>query len=971
MKTRTIHDPSPAPKRFGLFKQRLHSTVNELLEKHYKLDMNTAEKITDDYFCAGALPAYYFFSNTPDDIADHVFITMQILNANTEFIKQESRDGKMLTYFINVGRDFPGKLIRILEENSAIEITSFDSVKTRSGVRIVTLEQCGREDFSGGQEEAAAREEILLKLRRTGHSWTERFLMSLPPNYLNEEILSIIRMRPRINRHLEMFAGAMESDAVIVACEETENDTAQLDHGQREMRVGISIRNPESHFIMDVLKVMERHGVNLHRSYFDTFTLADTKNRVVILSLYILREEYDFEGIAQEIRRLSPKTSFPAAPESTGIERRLVGLVRSISAEGSTDREKEAALRSWAELVHENCDPGCEDEYRNFLLDAVSDFYRAAEFLSIADSTAVMSRLLRFESLNEFFVSSQQGDQRRNLAGFRFTHSITRGPGKGGLRLDPIVQFDEVCALAFMMTFKTAKSRILFGGAKGGLIINPRDFIDNRLDFIDTLTNFGRSLFLVTGPTRDVPAGDVGCSAEEIGVLFEGFKSALRDLAMIAYGMKRSATLIGNRIISLDEARNMLLHNFDLDYHDRSILRELISNERYLELIAAAQVTGKPRMGIEARAGATGRGLLYCILAMVSRLYLDGKWDADEKLTEADLTLLQEVAGIHERLILEKDGRDLLPDVSWRELESRIFPKLLRNKKIVVQGTGDVGASVLREFERYGVNVIAVGDAGGAIIGEHLDVQEMLHEVSTSRNRSVVMAKRGVARVITGAREGAVILEHPCDILIPCALENVIDAGVARRLQAKMIACGGNGTNTAKAEEILHRRGIPVVYDFLANGGGVVASYFEWLRNLYDRYRYEADVINGEPFDIHVMDVYIMPEFSERIKVILQEPESQGASEAWNMVLRDIMLASVNDDADFAKAEGISMKTAGFVDATLRLMAAEMARMAPGNCTEFWNSLPDKAKKYLRPYLSHPEVLLFNPEFKWNEWAVS
>ncbi|MFH2075981.1 MAG: hypothetical protein ABIJ57_11660, partial [Pseudomonadota bacterium] len=82
MKTRTIHDPSPALKRFGLFKQHLNATVNELLERKYKLEMNTAEKITDDYFRAGALPGYYFFSNAPEDIADHVFITTQILNAN-------------------------------------------------------------------------------------------------------------------------------------------------------------------------------------------------------------------------------------------------------------------------------------------------------------------------------------------------------------------------------------------------------------------------------------------------------------------------------------------------------------------------------------------------------------------------------------------------------------------------------------------------------------------------------------------------------------------------------------------------------------------------------------------------------------------------------------------------------------------------------------------------------------------------
>jgi glutamate dehydrogenase/leucine dehydrogenase len=970
MKTKEIRDPSPID-RFRRVKQHLHVAVIELLEKKYELELNTAEKITEKYFREGALPNYYFFSNSPVEITDHIFITTQLMNANTPFISQESRDGKQLTYFINVGRDFPGKLIRILEENSTVEITSFDSVKTRSGIRIVTLEQRGRGGFPTGNEEKVAMERIRSELLRTGHTWGERFLISLPPNYLNEEMHNIIiRKHSRINRHLDMFAGAMESDAAFVRIEDAEFDPYTLDQGQREIRVGISSRNPDSRFIIDILKIVERHSVNLHRTYFDTFAMADAMDRVTILSLYILSKKYDVEEIAQEIRQLSIKKPFSVVPGDVSLERRLVGLVKSISAEGTTEQEKEEVLRSWAELVQANCDPDSEDEYRNFLLNAVSDFYRAAEFLGIVDRPAVLSHLLRYESLNEFLVSSPQGDQRRNLPGFRFAHNSVRGANKGGIRLDPIVRFDEVCALAFIMTFKTARSRILFGGAKGGLIISPRNFIDCRLNFIDTLTNFGRSLFLVTGPVRDVPAGDVGCGAGEIGILFEGFKSALRDLAMIAAGVKKGAAVIGNRIISLDEARDMLRHHFDLDYRERDLLQELVSSEQYLELVAASQITGKPKMGIEVRAGATGKGLLYCVLAMVARLYLNGKWEVDEKLTAEDTALLQEIAGISERLILEKGGQDLLSDVSWWELDYRIFPKLLNNKRLVVQGTGNVGASVLQEFERYGVNVVAVGDADGALIGEHLDVQEMLREVSTSRNRSVVTAKQGVVQVIPGAIEGAVILEYPCDILIPCALENVIDANVAERLQAKMIACGGNGTNTAKAEMILYQRGIHVVYDFLANGGGVVASYFEWLRNLSDRYRYEAEVINGEPFDIQVMDKYIIPEFSKRIKAILLERESQNTSEAWNIILRDIMFAAINDDAAFAEVEGVSMKTAGFVNATLRLMAAEMAKMAPTNRTAFWNGLPDKARKFLQQYLVHPEVLLFNPEFKWREWTI-
>jgi len=949
-------------------KQLIRAAVIELLEKKYGLELNTAEKITEKYFCKGALPNYYFFSNLPAEITDHIFTITQLLNANTPFIRQESRDGKQLTYFINVGRDFPGKLIRILEENSTIEINAFDSVKTYSGIRIVTLEQRGRGSFPSGDEERTAIERIKGELLQTGHPWAERFLLTLPPNYFNEEMHSFIpRKQSRISRHLDMFAKAMESDAAFVRVEDTEFSPYTLDQGRTETRIGIASRNPDSNFIIDILKIIEKHGVNLHRTYFDTFAIAGTMDRVTILSLYILTNDHDYEAIAQEIRQLSIKKSALAVPDDVRLEKRLVGLVKSISAEGTTEQETEEVLRSWAELVQMNCDPNSDDERRNFLLNAVSDFYRAAEFLDIAGRPAVLSHLLRYESLNEFLVSSPHGDQQRNLPGFRFAHNSARGPNKGGIRLDPIVRFDEVCALAFIMTFKTARSKILFGGAKGGLIISPHNFIDCRMDFIDTLANFGRSLFLVTGPVRDVPAGDVGCGAGEIGILFEGFKSALRDLAMVAAGVKKGAAVIGNRIISLDEARDILLHHFDVDYRERDLLQELIASEQYLELVAASQITGKPKMGIEARAGATGKGILYCVLAMVARLYLNGRWKVDETLTVEDSALLQEVAGINEQRVLEKGGQGLLSDLTWRELDSRIFPKLLNNKRLVVQGTGNVGAWVLREFERYGVNVVAVGDAGGALIGEHLDVQEMLHEVSTSRNRSAVTAKKGVVQVIQGAREGSIILEYPCDILIPCALENVIDANVANRIQAKMVACGGNGTNTSKAEMILYLRGIPVVYDFLANSGGVVVSYFEWLRNLNDRYRYEAEVIHSEPFDIQVMDKYVMPEFSKSIKAVLLERESKNTSEAWNIILRDIMFAAINDDAAFAETEGVSMKTAGFVNATLRLMAAEMAKMAPANRTAFWNELPGKTRTFLQQYLVHPEVFLFNPEFKWRE----
>jgi len=969
MKRRVPQDLSPL-ERTSRLKERLRAIVHETLEKKYEMEMNTAEKITDNYFAEGALPDYYFFSTPPEEIADHIFIITQMLNANTEFVRQESRDGKVLTYFINVGRDFPGKLIRTLEENEAMEIAAFDSVKTRSGIRILSLEMWGREEFAVGEEEeramAAVREQIL----GSGHAWAEEFLSSLPPNYLTEEI-SIIRQKSRIGRHLELFARAMESDCAVVMVDEAEPDSDRLAQGRKERRVGIAIRNPSRDFLRNVLRVFEQRGVNIHRSYFDTFVSKDGKARVGILSLYVLSDVDHFGDIAWEIGGISCSPDLATAGEGKRLEETLVDLVRSLSSPQAAEEEKQEALRSWAALVEENRSLESESEHKNFLLNAVSDFHGAAEFLGIADKPSVMELVMRFEHLSEFFVSSQHGDRKRNLPGFRFAHNAARGPAKGGLRLDPIVRFDEVCALSFMMTFKTAKSRILFGGGKGGLIINPREFLDRRLDFVDTLTNFGRSLFLVTGPNRDVPAGDVGCGASEIGILFEGFKSALRDLALIAYGLKKGAADIGNRVISLTEAREMLRHNFDVDYNDRRVLRELISSERYLELVNAAQITGKPLMGINARTGATGRGLRFGVCAIVTKLFLEGKWEPAGKISAKEKELLKKAAGISEKLILEKGGIDLLTEDEWQELDGRIYPKLLRDKKVVVQGSGSVGASTLRELDRYGVNVVAVADVGGAILGDHLDVDEMLQAVASTRERSVVTAKKGVKKLVSGAREGSVILEEPCDILLPCALENVIDAGVARRMQAKILVCGGNGTNTSKAEMILHQRGIPVLYDFLANGAGVTASYFEWLRNQNDRRRYEAEVINGAPYDISVMDGYIMPEFRDRIKAILREPESPRITEQWNLVLRDIMFAAVNDDLDFARKEGLSMKTAGFAKATLRLVAAEMARMETKQRAAFWKDLPKKTRGYLKPYLQHPELRLFNPDFDEGGWMAA
>jgi glutamate dehydrogenase/leucine dehydrogenase len=462
---------------------------------------------------------------------------------------------------------------------------------------------------------------------------------------------------------------------------------------------------------------------------------------------------------------------------------------------------------------------------------------------------------------------------------------------------------------------------------------------------------------------RDISAGDVGCGGDEIGILFEGFKSALRDLVLVSSGIKKGVTLIGNRVVSIDEARGMLSNNFNIDWTNRRILRELVINEKYLELVSAPQITGKPHMGIAARKEATGRGLLYSLLAMIGRLYLDGRWRPSKSLSNGDEALLRNAGNFNEAELLA--GRETMAgDREWENLIKNVYPKLLKDKRVAVQGTGNVGGSILKELAPFGVNVVAVADAGGAIIGEHLDIDEVLKEVSASMGKTCIGAKRNVSKTILGAEEGSTVFELACDILLPCALENVLTADAALRLKAQIVASGGNGTNTSKGEKILHARGVAVIYDFLANSGGVIASYFEWLRNLTDCSRYEVESIRGETFDINSMDPYIMPEFKDRIKRILLSKESPETTHLWNMVQRDIMFCAVNDDYGAAVRYSLPMKTAGFACAILRVLAALMGKMREDELRGVWKGLSDKSKTFLAPYFSHPEFRLLCPGFK-------
>lgn len=145
--------------------------------------------------------------------------------------------------------------------------------------------------------------------------------------------------------------------------------------------------------------------------------------------------------------------------------------------------------------------------------------------------------------------------------------------------------------------------------------------------------------------------------------------------------------------------------------------------------------------------------------------------------------------------------------------------------KVIIQGAGSVGGNLARILDEEGKRVIGISDVHGALFDEKgLDVPGILH---WRKEHKSLRGFEGRAEWISNAE----MLARPCDVLIPCAIPNALHSGNAHRVQARLIVEGAHGPVSARADRILVDRGIPIVPDILANGGGVVAAYFEWAQN--------------------------------------------------------------------------------------------------------------------------------------------
>ncbi|WP_238369177.1 Glu/Leu/Phe/Val family dehydrogenase [Heliomarina baculiformis] len=321
--------------------------------------------------------------------------------------------------------------------------------------------------------------------------------------------------------------------------------------------------------------------------------------------------------------------------------------------------------------------------------------------------------------------------QIHTFTGYRSVHSEHMEPVKGGIRYSLGVNQDEVEALAALMTYKCALVDAPFGGSKGGLCIDPREYEEHELELITRRFAYELAKRDLIHPSQNVPAPDMGTGE--------------REMAWIADQYARMNTT---------------------------------------DINARACVTGKPinAGGIQGRVEATGRGVQYA---------------------------LQEFFRHPE-------------DVAKTGLSGG-----LRGKRIIVQGLGNVGYHAAKFLsEEDGALITGIIERDGALVDEKgLNVEAI---------RSWIATHGGVKGYGDGSyvEQGNKVLESACDILIPAALEGVINMGNADRIKAPLIIEAANGPVTAGGDDILRDKGVVIIPDMYANAGGVTVSYFEWVKNL-------------------------------------------------------------------------------------------------------------------------------------------
>ena len=310
----------------------------------------------------------------------------------------------------------------------------------------------------------------------------------------------------------------------------------------------------------------------------------------------------------------------------------------------------------------------------------------------------------------------------KTFTGYRSQHNNAVGPFKGGLRFHPNVTRDEVKALSTWMTFKCSVAGIPYGGGKGGMAIDPKDYSKAELERISK--GFATAISPIIGEKVDIPAPDVNTNGQIMSWMVEAY-------------------------------------------------------EKVAGKSTKGVFTGKPLEfgGSLARTEATGYGVHLTAKKALAKLNMD-----------------------------------------------------VKGATYAVQGFGNVGFYTAYYAHKDGAKIIAFSNSHVAIYNENgIDMEAVIKDFEENGR---ILTNKDYGKDITNAE----LLELEVDVLAPCALENQITSENADRIKAKVITEGANGPTTPEADEILFKKGIVVIPDILANSGGVVVSYFEWVQNLQSYY---------------------------------------------------------------------------------------------------------------------------------------
>ncbi len=342
------------------------------------------------------------------------------------------------------------------------------------------------------------------------------------------------------------------------------------------------------------------------------------------------------------------------------------------------------------------------------------------------------------------------------FTGYRVQHNEARGPFKGGIRYHPQVDIDEVRALSAWMTWKTAVVGIPYGGAKGGIICDPKKM---SVGEIERMTRrFAAEISVIIGPEKDIPAPDVNTGGREMAWIMD------------TYSMQKGYACPG-------------------------------------------VITGKPLNigGSLGRPEATSRGLVYTVREAAKKIGLE-----------------------------------------------------LKGATVAIQGYGNVGAFAHKLIQHeFGSSVMAVTDSRGGIVSDKpLDYDAV---IAHKKKTGSVVGFPGTKPI-----SNEEVLEMDVDVLLPCALENVITKENAGRIKAKISGEGANGPTTIDADEILFKNNVLVLPDILANAGGVTVSYFEWVQDLQN-YFWTEDEVNQRLDRIITKAFHEVWDMAQKHKVNMRE----------------------------------------------------------------------------------------------------